>query len=148
MASFAGDHGMQSDQWKAGQIMVEGDLLAPTRFSVTLSAIAAQLAMVSIVLAMAGNTRHRQLVAIEVSRVAALAGNRRVTAAQRKFGRRVVVEADRRPLCRRMARIAAVAVPSRMLVLQTVAGDAGSRQTLVALADMAFRATDIAVRAE
>ena len=47
-----------------------------------------------------------------------------------------------------MAGLAAVAVPSPMLVLQAVAGDAGSRQTLVALADMAFRATDIAVRAQ
>ena len=148
MASFAGNYGMQSDQWKAGQIMVEGDFLTPARFLVALPAIAAQLAMVSIVLAVAGDTRHGQLVAIEVARVAALAGDRRVTAAQRKPGRLVVVEVDRRPLCRRMARLAAIAVPSPMLVLLAVAGDAGSRQTLVALADMAFRTGDIAVRAQ
>ena len=147
MAPLAGHNGMQSDQWKARQIMVEGDLLAPARLPVTLPAIGAQLAMVSIVLAMASNAGHRQLVAIKVARVAALAGDGRVTAAQRKPGRLVVVEADGRPLHRRVAGLTAIAVPSRVLVLQAVAGDAGSRQILVALTDMAFRTCNLAVRA-
>ena len=147
MASLARHYGMQSDQWKTGQIVVEGNLLAPARFPVTLPAVGTQLAMVSIVPAMACNTRHRQLVAIKVARVALLASDGCVTPAQRKPGRLVMVEADRRPFHRRMAGLAAIAVPSRMLVLQAVAGDAGSRQILVALTDMAFRARNLAVRA-
>ena len=38
MAIFAGNAGMKPDQWEAGDIMVESDLLAPTRLFVALLA--------------------------------------------------------------------------------------------------------------
>ena len=53
VAFLARHHRMQSDERKSRQIMVEGDLLSPARLLVALLAIAAQLALVRIILAMA-----------------------------------------------------------------------------------------------
>jgi hypothetical protein len=55
MAFFAGYHRVQSNQRELRQIMVEDDLLSPARFLVTLPAVATELALVRVILAMAGD---------------------------------------------------------------------------------------------
>lgn len=77
--------------------------------------------------------------------MAALAGDLRVAAAERKSRRLVVIEADRRPLLGCVTGFTTLAVPTRMLVLQTVAGDAGARKILVAFSGVAFPACNLAV---
>jgi len=147
MAVFARHNRVQSYQWKARQVVIEVNFLAPTRLFMALPAIAAHLALVRIILAMARDARHRQLVAVEVARVAALACDLRVTAAQWKLGCLVVVEGDRGPCLRGMARLATSAVFTGVFVLQAVAGMAGRGQAFVALTDVARCAGDVAVRA-
>ena len=58
MAFFARYCRVQSDQRKSRQVMVEGDLLSPARFLVALLAIATELALVRVILAMTGDARH------------------------------------------------------------------------------------------
>ena len=145
---LAGDYRMQSKKGKSRQVVIEGDLLPPARFVVTALAVAAQLAVMRVILAMAGDARHRELVAIEVARVAALARDLRVTAAQRKLGCLIVVEADRRPLFGSVAGLAIGAISTSVFVLQTMAGDARPGEILVSLPHMAYRARDLGVRAD
>src|SRR5581483_3679839 len=121
MAFLAGYHGVQSYQRKPRQIMVESDFLAPAGFLVALRAVGAQLALVSIILAVTGHARRRQFVSIEVAGVTALAGDIGVAAAQGKPRRLVVVEANHGPTPGRVTGLAAIAALSRMLVLQAVA---------------------------
>src|SRR4029453_14321615 len=66
-------------------------------------------------------------------------------AAQGKPRRLVVVEADGRPLGRRVAGLALAAIAPGMLVLQAVAGVTGAGQTLVAFAGVALGAGDLLV---
>lgn len=148
VAFLAGHHRMQSDQWEPRQIMIEDDLLPPARLLVALLAIAAQLTPVRIILAMAGDARHGQFIAIQVAGVALLALELGVAAAQRKLGCLVVVKADRGPRLGGVTGLTIGAVVARMLVLQAVTGDARPTQILVSLAHMAFRTRDFAVRAD
>ena len=148
VAFLAGDHRMQSDQGKSRQVVIKGYLLTPTCLVVTALTGAAQLAVVRVILLMAGDARHGELVAIEVARVAALASDLRVPAAERKFGCLVVIETDRRPLAGGVAGLAIDAILAGVLVVETMAGDARPGEIFVSLPRMACRACDLGVRAD
>ena len=147
MTFFAGDGRVEADEWKPRDIVIEGDFLAPARLLVTLLAPRAELTFVGIGLAVAARTIGRQLVAVEISRMARIAFDGRVLAAQRKLGRFIVIEADRRPLRRGMAGFAFLSVTARMLVLLGMTTRAGHPNVLVALSGMASAASDRLVSA-
>jgi hypothetical protein len=97
VAFLAGNHRVQTEQGKACQVVVKSDLLMPTGLLVTLPAIVPQLPAVRIVLVVTGNARRRQLVAIQIARVAALARELGVATAQWKSCGRIVIETYLRP---------------------------------------------------
>ena len=101
---------MQSDQGESGQVMIKSNLLPPARLVVTALTGAAQLAVVRVILLMAGDARHGELVAIEVARVAALARDLCMPAAERKLGCLVMIEGGRRPLVGGVAGVAIGAI--------------------------------------
>src|SRR5262245_15462584 len=140
MAGLAGDGRVQANEGKAGQVMVEGHRLAPAGLLVAALAGGPELALVGIILAVAGGAVGGQPVAPGVAGVAAFTGELGMAAAQGKPRRLVVVEADGRPFGGCMAGLAAAAVAPRMLVLQAVTGAAAGGQTLVALAGVALGA--------
>ncbi len=80
------------------EIVIEGNFLAPGVFIVALRAIRSELAFVGIIFLMAGYAGCRELIAIKIARVAALAFDARVLAAKRKLGHLRVIEFDRVPL--------------------------------------------------
>jgi len=147
MAGLAGDGGVQADQGKACQIMVKGHRLAPARLLVTALAGSPQLALVGIILAVAGGAIGGQPHAPGIAGMAAFTGELGMAAAQGKPRRLVVVEADGRPFGWRMAGLAGAAIAPRMLVLKAVAGAAAGGQALVALTGMALGAGDLLVGA-
>lgn len=133
---LAGDGRVQPNQGKTRDIMVERDLLAPAGLLVALLAARAKLPLMRIVLAVAAGAIGRQLVTIEITRMARVAFDGRVFTAQRELGCFVVVEADRRPLRRGMTSFAFLAVASGVLVLLGMAANAGRGDVLVTLACM------------
>src|SRR5262245_2609711 len=145
MAGLAGDGGVQTDEGKARQVMVKGHRLTPARLLVTGLAGGPELALVGIVLAVAGGAVGGEPLAAGVAGVAAFAGELGVAPAQGKPRRLVVVEADGCPFGGRMAGLAGAAVAARMLVLQAVTGAAGGCQTLIALAGVALGAGHLLV---
>ena len=148
VAFLAGDHCMQSDQRKSRQVMIKSHLLPPARLVVASLTGAAQLTVMRVILAMAGDAGRRELVAIEVTRVAAFAGDLRMTAAKRKLGCLVVIEGDRRPLVGGVAGLAIGAISAGVLVVEAMAGDARPGKIFVSLPRMACRTSDRAVRAD
>ena len=70
MAILAGDHRMQANQRKAGQIVVEGDLLPPACFIVALLALCAELSGMRIIFLVAGHASRAQLVTVDLACVA------------------------------------------------------------------------------
>jgi hypothetical protein len=106
-----------------------------------------QLAVVPVILAMAGDAGCSELVAIEIAGVAGVALHLGVGAPEGKFRVLVMVESDRRPLVLVVAGLTPGAVAPAMNILNLVAAGAGHADFLVALADMARRAGDVAVGA-
>src|SRR5215475_1066728 len=147
VAAFAGHGGVQSDQGEMGQVVVEGHCLAPTGLLVTGLAGRPKLALVRVVLAMAGDASGRQPVAPGIGGVAALAGELGVAAAQGE-PRLVVVEADIGPLAGRMAGFAGTAVAPGVLVLERMAGNAGGGEPGIAFPGVALGAGHLLVGAD
>ncbi len=147
VALFAGRDGMASDQGKPRDVVVEGSNAAPGALAVALLAAGAELAVMAVILAMAGHAGRRQLVAIEIAGVTGVAFYLRMGVPERKFGILVVIETDRRPLALFVAGFTPGAVPPAVDVLNAVAIDARRADALVALTDMAGRAADVAVGA-
>lgn len=137
---------MASNQWKVRQVMIECDGLMPARVPMALFAAGAELTLVSVVLLVAGHAGGRQLVAIEVARVAGVAFDRGVAAAQRKL-RLVVVENHGLPQILVVTVFAFRAVTARMYVLYAVTPTTRGGDVGVALAGMACRAIDLPMRA-
>jgi len=127
--------------------MIEGCYAAPIVLAMASLAADGKLAVVRITGAMARDTRGRQLVAIEIACVARIALDLCMGVPEWKFRVLVMIEEDRFPLVLVVAPFALGSVPSGMDVLNRVAIDAGSADPLVALADMAGGACDIAMRA-
>src|SRR5262245_6378271 len=145
MAGLAGDGGVQADQGKARQVVVEGHRLAPARLLVAVLAGRPELALVGIILAVAGGAVGGQPVAAGLGLVAALAGELGMATEEGKPRRFVVVEGHGGPFCRGVAGLAAAAIATRVLILQAVTGAAGGGQPLVALTGMALAAGDLLV---
>jgi hypothetical protein len=78
MAFLARHDGVASDQWKSRDVMIEGRCAAPIVLAMTSLTTSAKPAVVPIVLAMAGHTCCRQLVAMEIASVARIALNLRM----------------------------------------------------------------------
>lgn len=125
--------------------MIEGDLLPPAGILVALLACNTELSLVWVVFLVTGHATGRELVAVEIPRVAGIAFCGCMPAPQSKFRCLVVVERNGRPLRRRMARFAFLAIPSGVLVLNAVAGNARNAGALVFFARMAGYASDITV---
>ena len=120
MALLASHDGVASDQRKPGDIMIEGRRLAPAGLSVTLLAATSKLALVLVVLLVAGHTGRCQLVAIDIPGMAEVAFDLRMRSSQRVF-RLVMIEMNRLPLVLVVAAFAFCAVASGVNVLDLVA---------------------------
>ena len=118
MALLARHDGMTPDQRKSRDVVIEEGRSAPTGFAVALRAAIAELAGVGVVSSMAGHACGRELVAIEIARVARIALDLRVRGSQRKPCCPVVVKANRAPLVLIVAAGAFCAVASGVNVLK------------------------------
>ena len=98
MTFLARHDGMAADQRKARNVMIEADLLPPAGLAMTAFAAGSELAFMRIILLVAGHAGRRELVAIEIARMAPVTLDLYVPAAQRKLGGLVVIEAHRLPL--------------------------------------------------
>jgi hypothetical protein len=147
MAFLARHDGVPPDQRKSCNVMIEGRHATPIVLAVTRLAAAAELTVVPVVLAVTGYAGRPQLVAIQIASMACIAFYLCVAASERKFCRLVMVEADGAPLVLIMARFALCAVPSAVDVLNLVAGDTRSANSLVAFAAVACRTWNVAMRA-
>ena len=147
VAFLARDDGVTPNQRESRYVVIEGHLPAPPSFLVALLAARAELGFVGVILLVAGDAGCCELVAIEVSGVTGIAFDLRVRASQRELGHSVVIEFNRLPLGRGVARFALGAIPGGVSILQAMAGDAGGRQVLVAFAGMAGGATNVLVGA-
>ena len=130
MALLARNDGVFSKKRKMREIVIVGDLLAPSVFIVALLAVLAQLALMCIVLLVAGDAGGSELVVIEIAGVASLALQGRMGAVEREFGLRVI-EVDGLPLRAVVAGLALRAVLALMDVLQLMARRASQRHAFV-----------------
>jgi hypothetical protein len=142
MAFLARHDGVAPDQRKSRNVVIEERYAAPTGLSVTLLAATAELPLVPVILAVTRHTCGRQLVAIEIARVARIAFDLRMCGSQWKFCSLVMIEANRAPPVLVVAAFAFCAVPSGVDILNPVAIDTCGSDVLVALADMAGGAGD------
>jgi hypothetical protein len=142
MAFLARHDGVAPDQRKSRDVMIEGRYSAPAGLSVTLLAATAELAFVPVILSVTRHAGRRQLVAIEIACVARIALNLRMRGSQRKFGRLVMIKANRAPLVLVVAALALCAVPSGVDILNSVAIHTCGADVLVAFANMARGAAD------
>jgi hypothetical protein len=137
MAFFARHDGVATDQGKSRNVVIEGRHATPIVLAMTSLATIAKLTVVPIVLAVTRYTGRSQLVAIEIAGMARVTFCLRVGASEWKFRRFIMVEANRAPLVIIMASFALGAVPSAVDVLNLVAIDASSANSLVAFASVA-----------
>lgn len=110
-----------------------------------LLAAEAELAVMTVVLAMTGHAGRRQLIAIEIAGVTGIAFYLCMCAPERKSRVPIVIETDRRPLVLLVAGFALGAIASTMDILNPVAIDARGAYALVAFPDVAGRAANVAV---
>ena len=75
MALLARNDGVFSEQRKTREIVIVGDLLAPGVFVVALLAVLAELALMRVVLLVAGDAGRPELVLVQIARVAGLAAS-------------------------------------------------------------------------
>src|SRR5689334_9516266 len=108
VAGLAFHRGVLAEQREARLRVIEARLL-PARLVVAVGARGAERPFVLVVLLVAGDAGALQLVAVEIARVAALALDLLVLAAQRVLGLRVVVEGDLRPRLGAVAGLALLA---------------------------------------
>src|SRR5581483_1247245 len=129
MALFALDLDVRAEQRKAREAVVEARVL-PRAFAMAALALVALLALVLVVFPVAGDAGARELVAVEVAGMAAVALHRGVFAAQRISGVAVVVEQQRAPVLLAVTGRAFFAVARLVHVVLLVARDAGRRKLL------------------
>jgi len=147
MAFLARHDSVASDQRKSRNVVIEGRHTTPIVLGMTSLATIAKLTIVPIVLTVTRYAGRPQLVAVEIAGMARVALDLRVSASEWKFRRFVVVEANRAPLVLVMASFALGAVPSAVDVLNLVAIEARGANALVALAAVAGRTRNGAMRA-
>lgn len=149
MAFLARRRGVQTDQRKAGQVVIEEDFSAPSIFIVALRAFPAFLPFVHVVAVVAGDTGRRKFLPLGIrTLVTPLAKNLGVLAPKREFGGPVVVEGCLVPVGRQMA--GGAIAPGRPLVGvdQLVARDtSGAKRFLRDVPPMAIEALQVGVPA-
>lgn len=74
MALFTGRRGVQTEQWKASQIMIKDDFFRPATFLVALRACLTFLALVNIITAVAVYTLAREFFLIDIAAMTGRAG--------------------------------------------------------------------------
>jgi hypothetical protein len=112
---------MLPKQREAGEIVIERDLQAPGILVVALLTIGPELTFVGVVLPVARDAGHRELIAVEIAFVAAVTADARMFAAQRKFGLPRVVEPYRSPFLGLVAGVAFCSVPPMVDILKLMA---------------------------
>jgi hypothetical protein len=142
MTFLARHDGVAPDQRKSRDVVVEKRCSAPAGLSMALLATTAELAFVTVILAVTRHAGRRQLVAIEIACVARIALDLRMRGSQWKFCRLVMIEANRAPLALVVAAFAFGAVPSGVDILNPVAIHTCGADILVAFANMARGAGD------
>jgi hypothetical protein len=146
VAFLACRDGVVSDQRKSRDVMIERCGVSPFVLAMASLAASAKLTAVRIVGAMARDARGRELVVVEITGVARIAFDLRVGGPEWKFRVLVVTKVDRGPLVLLVAGSTLGAVPCAVDVLNPVAIHARCADSLVAFANMARGARDIAVR--
>jgi len=137
MAPFAGNGRVPTNQRKPRDIVIKRGRSAPGDLAVTLLAFGAELALVPVVLAVTGNARRRQFVAIEVTRMTRVALDLRMAALQRISCIPVMIETDQTPFVFAVTARALGAVAPGMDILNQVTVHALRGNALVSLAAMA-----------
>jgi len=127
---LAGRGGMQADQRELGQVMIEYHLVTPAGFAVTARAVLTLLAEMHVIGAVAINAACLQLIR-EAAPVTGIAQNLFMLTLQWEVGLEVVIEAALGPSLLGMAGFAALAVPTMMCVVCTMAADTGGGQLLI-----------------
>jgi hypothetical protein len=102
VAFLARNDGVFSEKRKMREIVIVGDLLPPSRFVVALLAIGAELALMRVVLLVAGYAGSPGLVTVKIAGVAGFAAHARMGVVQREFRLRMI-EANGFPLRSLMA---------------------------------------------
>lgn len=102
VALFAWYCGMQPNQREPRQIVIKGDLFAPSGFRVAGLTFAAKLTLMRVILFVTRDTCHGQLLLVEIALVAGIALDGLVFALERKFGRFAMIEVGFLPLLRRV----------------------------------------------
>jgi len=138
--------GMAADKRKACQVMIEKHILPPFAFIVAALTAIAQLALVRVILFVAGDAAGTQFNPEWVRLVAGLAFYLPVRSAQREFGIAGMVEVHPFPLCRCVAGPAFGTKAALMHILQVMTGEACRAQILVMFAGMAALAGNLPVR--
>ena len=121
MALLARDNRVLPKQGEAGEIVIERDLQAPGILIMTLLAVGTELAFVSVILFVARDAGHRELIAVEIAGVAAIAADARMLAAQRELGLPRMIEPDRFPFLGLVAGVAFCSIPPVVNVLKLMA---------------------------
>jgi len=128
MALLAGHRRVQTDEGKAGYVMVEYHAFVPFLLIVAAGTLFALLALVNIVILMAGKTSITLLFFVHVAAMAVLAGDVLVRTLQWKFGVLVVGESSTTPFAAVMTVLAFAAVAPGVLVIVPVTLIAGGAQ--------------------
>jgi hypothetical protein len=137
VALLARDDRMPPKQREAGQIVIERHLQAPGILIVALLAVGPELTFVRVVLFVARDTGHCELIAVKIAFVAAVAADARVLAAQRELGLPRMIEPDRFPFLGLVAGVAFCSVPAMVNILKLMACGASGWYTFVFLVCMA-----------
>lgn len=145
MARLAGHRGVQTDQWKAREVMVEGKIRRPCDLAVAALAVGAECTGMHVVAAVAGIAGRIQPFFGQYALVAGCAVQAGVRAPQREIGSRVV-ETHLGPPHRIVAVLTHGAVTTVVYIVAAVAGHALRLQGFAEIvANMARLAADIGV---
>ena len=111
---------MQADEREMRHVMVEDDALVPFLLIVAARALLAFLALVDVVIFMAGKTGVTSLLLVQIAAMAVLAGNFFMSALQGELGVLVMGKSSMLPLTGGVTAVAFAAVTAGMLVVMLV----------------------------
>ena len=138
MAFLARHGGMQTDERETRHVMVEDDALVPFLLIVTARALLSFLALVDVIIFMAGKTGIASLLLVQITAMAVLAGHFFVGTLQKKLSILIVGEGGVLPFAGTVTAVALAAVAAGMLVVVLMTVITGSSQfNAVKLAGMA-----------
>lgn len=151
VAGSAGRSGMQPDQWKFRQVMVEGNLRFPTCLVVTSIAACSLLASVDITGLVTLVACAVQLLAVQRAHMTGIAIDFSVLSSEAEIGL-VMIKEGALPAFGRMAGFAFLPVASPVFVVAFVATDTGCRQFFLkhpsSVTEIAFDVTVLSFKGE